>query len=122
MYKMRLQQIIFIMVVIATGFFPNFSILWAKEKNKDLRVIFEPNEKYDIYYQVSDYEYNSLRAILIEGTATLGDTDFLVVVSSNTLDKDKKAYIAIESVKAIFPTFYFNPQRVSTITHPPNHH
>jgi hypothetical protein len=72
---------------------------------------FNPSVKYDIYYQVSTYEVDKLTGMYILRIITISNTAFLEVSPESPVSETDRGYILLVSVKAIFPSQKFNPER-----------
>lgn len=75
---------------------------------------FDANEKYDIYYQVSENGVNKVSGVTIRRVVVISNTPFLEISPLAVQGSGKKGYIAFNSVKAMFPAGLITPGRILT--------
>ena len=75
--------------------------------------VFNRNIDYDVYYEVSTFEVDTLERIKITGVATIGEKAFLSFQSATPGlgSKDRAGFILLDSVRAIIPSDISKPRR-----------
>ena len=96
---------------------------FAEESPSLVTLPIDKNALYDVTYEVGNCEIDTVENIKILGMDTLGDKRFLVVRNGLTgmsigINRDDRAYINLESVKAILPCNQMRPKKV--ISNPVN--
>jgi len=82
-----------------------FNPVWAAHD----KTAFDSVSKYDIYYEVSNFEVDKVENVQILGVTAVGNQKFLVITHSGII-KDKESYILLSTVKAILVSS-INPKR-----------
>ncbi|MFH1777498.1 MAG: hypothetical protein ABH952_08085 [Candidatus Omnitrophota bacterium] len=72
---------------------------------------FEKDAGYDIYYDANDSDLNVLKRVRIINLIEIGEAKFLEITGTGFSGKEKKGYIRFNSIKAILPNGYFNPEQ-----------
>jgi len=109
---------ILVAAVIITAVFFVSSLSFGETDSKG-QATFDKNIQYDVYYTVSDFEVHVVRQVAIEGTASLGEREYLIVrgatarsTRSTPSEMSTDGYILSEAVRAILPSEMPKPERL----------
>ncbi len=115
---MKRPVAILIAVVILTAVFFVSSLSFG-DADSNGRVTFDRNLRYDVYYAVSEYEVHVVRQVAVEGAASLGAREYLVIrgatarsTRSTPSVMNADGYIPADSIRAILPSEMPKPERL----------
>jgi hypothetical protein len=93
-------------------FFTSAPLFAQQQEAGQDRSNFNADTNYDVYYEVSNFEVDTVENVKIIGVEPIHDRSFLVIKGSDFLGKEKVSYILFDSVKAILTNGYIKVKRI----------